>query len=225
MKLIPATTLRERVADELRTSILLGNLSPGDELKQDRLAEEFGVSRIPIREALLMLENDGLIIVKPNRRVVVAPLTGEDIADHYAVRALIEGEAAARAAARKGMDLSGLTASMALNEAAVQSQDLAGFLASSEDFHRLIWDMAGGVHLKKVANQLWSGRDYPPDKLSRSLERTGDEHRLISEAIQLGDADAARHLMSGHITHIAEELQNYREQARIARRLDVQGCP
>lgn len=212
MKLAPVATLRDQVADQLRARILQGNLPPGSELKQDRLAEEFGVSRIPVREALLMLKYDGLVVVKPNRRVVVAAVTDEDIWDHYCMRALIEGEAAARAATGKGTDLSVLAAAVQRNEDAAHADDSVEFLATGEDFHHLIWDAAGGIHLKNVANQLWSGRDYTPDHLLKQLKRTADEHHFIFTAMSLRSPETARQAMAEHIMRIAEELQIYRDQ-------------
>lgn len=219
MKLTLPATLRERIADELRASILKGDLSPGSELKQDRLAEQFGVSRIPIREALLMLEHDGLVLAKPNRRVVVAAMTDEDILDHYAVRALVEGEAAARAAVSESIDLSSLTTATQRNEEVRQSGDLTMFLSASEVFHRAIWDAAGGVHLKNVANQLWSGRDYTPEYLPEQLERASEEHQLICEALCLRSPEKARQTMTEHIMRTAEELQTYRTQVAANKRV------
>jgi DNA-binding GntR family transcriptional regulator len=211
MRLIPAPTLGERVADGLRTAILKGEFPPGSELKQDPLAEYFGVSRIPVREALQMLERDGLVVVKPNRRVVVADLTDDDVLDHYAVRALIEGEAAARAAAAR-TDLSMITTAERQNEDARQAEDLASFLSASAVFHRSIWEAAGGPTLKAVASQLWSGRDYTPVHLPEQLKRATDEHHLIGEAIRHRSPERARQAMTEHIMRTAEELRSYRAE-------------
>jgi DNA-binding GntR family transcriptional regulator len=211
MRLIPTATLGEQVADGLRTAILKGDFPPGGELKQDRLAEQFGVSRIQVREALQMLERDGLVIVKPNRRVVVSDLADDDIMDHYAVRALIEGEAAARAAAAD-TDLSRITAAAQWNEEARRAENLGSFLSATAVFHRSIWEAGGGTRLKAVASQLWSGRDYTPAYLPEQLKRATDEHHLIAEAIRLRSPEKARQAMTDHIMRTGNELHAYRAQ-------------
>ncbi len=216
MRLTPAATLGERVADGLRTAILRGDMAAGSELKQDRLAQQFGVSRIPVREALLMLERDGLVVVKPNRRVVISELAEVDIQEHYAVRALIEGEAAARAAVAE-TDLSVIGRAQQRNEEARHAGDLASFLSASSVFHRAIWDVAGGSLLKKVASQLWSGRDYTPAYLPDQLKRASDEHHVIAEAIQSRSPDRARQAMTSHILCTAQELQTYRANVAAGR--------
>lgn len=220
MYLIPAATLGERVADGLRTAILRGDFAPGMELKQDRVAELFGVSRIPVREALQMLNRDGLVIVKPNRRVVVAQMTEEDVLDRYAVRALVEGEAAARAASAE-TDLTMMRAAHQQNEEARRTEDLAAFLSASAVFHRSIWDAAGGSRLKALASELWSGRDYTPAHLPAQLKRASEEHVLIADAINRRSPQDARRMMTEHIMRTAEELRNYRaEVASRQRRKD-----
>jgi DNA-binding GntR family transcriptional regulator len=217
MRLSPVPTLGERVADGLRTAILTGEYPPGSELKQESLAESFGVSRIPVREALQMLERDGLVVVKPNRRVVVAELSDQDVLDHYAVRALIEGEAAARAAVAR-TDLSVISAAERRNEEARQAEDLESFLSASAVFHRSIWEAAGGPTLKAVASQLWSGRDYTPAFLPEQLKRASDEHHLIADAIRRRSPKRARQAMTDHLMRTAEELRSYRAEVAAGRR-------
>jgi DNA-binding GntR family transcriptional regulator len=160
-----------------------------------------------------MLERDGLVTVKPNRRVVVSEVTDADLLDHYAVRALIEGEAAARAA-RSDVDPAVMTAAQQQNEEARRSEDLTSFLSSSAVLHRSIWDAGGGFWLKAMATQLWSGRDYTPADLPQQLARASGEHRLIVEAICDRSPERARQAMTDHIMRTAEELRAYR--ARLA---------
>jgi len=224
MRLTTTATLGERVADGLRTAILGGDFPAGSELKQDRLAEQFGVSRIPVREALLMLERDGLVLVKPNRRVVVANLSQDDVVDHYAVRALIEGEAAARVAS-SGVDPSAIISAERRNEKVRQGMDLAAFLSASAVFHRSIWEAAGSPTLKNIANRLWSGRDYTPAFLPEQLKRASEEHHLVTEAIRKRSPDVARQAMSEHIMRTAKELQQYRAQLVSNQREPKLSCP
>jgi DNA-binding GntR family transcriptional regulator len=95
-----APTSAIRVHDALRAAILEGEIEPGARLRAEALAERFGTSRTPIREALLMLEREGLVTVEPHRGAIVRTFDAADVLDLYEVRALIEPHAAARAATR-----------------------------------------------------------------------------------------------------------------------------
>src|SRR2546429_295825 len=86
----------------IRDAIIDGRLSPGRRLKEEELARELGISRTPIREALLILQSEGLVEATPNRGATVRAHTVDDLDDLYQLRALLEGHAARRAAARIG---------------------------------------------------------------------------------------------------------------------------
>ncbi|NLG87411.1 MAG: GntR family transcriptional regulator [Firmicutes bacterium] len=92
------TSLRERLYETLKEDILLNKYKPGAELQIDKLAQEFGVSTTPIREALVRLEGDGLVVSIPNRGVQVAPISLDDVKNIYEVRRLLEPHAAKIAA-------------------------------------------------------------------------------------------------------------------------------
>src|SRR6187200_3686539 len=94
------TTSAIRVHRDLRHAILEGELAPGERLRAEALAGRFGTSRTPVREALLMLEREGLVDVLPNRGAIVRSFDADDLLDLYEVRSLIEPHAAARAATR-----------------------------------------------------------------------------------------------------------------------------
>ena len=94
-------SLREVIADEVRTAILDGRFQPGERLVEDRLAAAYGVSRNPVREALRALEGEGLVVVKPRRGAFVATLSGDEAHEIIELRAALEG-LSARLAARRG---------------------------------------------------------------------------------------------------------------------------
>jgi DNA-binding GntR family transcriptional regulator len=141
-----APTSAIRVHDELRHAILDGQLAPGERLRAEALAERFGTSRTPVREALVMLEREGLVALQPNRGAVVRPFDAEDLLDLYDVRALIEPRAAARAATRIGPD-----ALARLHElcrlAGRRGTSVADQIAYNEEFHRIIADAAQSPRL------------------------------------------------------------------------------
>ena len=162
--------------DQLQHAILEGVLKPGERLRAEALAQRFGTSRTPIREALLQLEAQGLVEVEPNRGAVVRTFDREDLFDLYQVRALLEPQAAALAARR-------ITDSeIAQLEQLCDADDL---IAANEEFHKIILEAAGqpaaerrdarGVrHPAHVQQRLLARRapaggvaDVPPARSSR----------------------------------------------------------
>jgi DNA-binding GntR family transcriptional regulator len=204
-------TLRERVADALREAILDGSIIAGSELRQEKLAEQFGVSRIPIREALQMLQRDGLITVLPNRRVCVADITEESILDHASVRALIEGEVAFRSASL-GFSASALETAEADLKTASERWDLTAIVTANAEFHQALWNMCGSKELKALAGQFWSGRDYTPSLRKEDILRSYREHLEIAELVRGHKPELARDAMKEHVIAVAVNLQAYRNE-------------
>src|SRR3954451_24027232 len=123
-----------RVRDELQHAILEGVLQPGERLRAEALAQRFGTSRTPVREALLQLEAQGLVEVEPNRGAVVRAFDRADLLDLYAVRALLEPAAAAMAARRiAAQDIDRLRANC--DAAAAAGDDADAQIALNEEFH------------------------------------------------------------------------------------------
>jgi DNA-binding GntR family transcriptional regulator len=140
----PTSTIR--VHDVLRTAILDGELAPGERLRAEALAGRFGTSRTPVREALLMLEREGLVEVHPNRGAIVRSFDADDLLDLYEVRALIEPHAAARAATRIGD--APLARLDELCEAAESAKaTVADQIVFNEEFHRVIVEAAESPRL------------------------------------------------------------------------------
>src|SRR3954453_15523586 len=135
-----------RVRDLLEEAILEGALKPGERLRAEALAQRFGTSRTPIREALLALEAQGLVAVEPNRGGVVRAFDRADVLDLYEVRALLEPAAAARAAHRIAPhDVDRLQALCDPAEATQDDED--GQIALTEAFHRIIGEAAASPRL------------------------------------------------------------------------------
>ncbi len=135
----PTSTIR--VHEVLRTAILDGDLAPGERLRAEALAGRFGTSRTPVREALLMLEREGLVDVLPNRGAIVRSFDADDLLDLYEVRSLIEPHAAARAATR--IDDAALARLDELCDAAQSPKATVGDqIMFNEEFHRVIVEAA-----------------------------------------------------------------------------------
>ena len=196
-----APTSAIRVHDELRTAILDGHSAPGERLRAEALAARFGTSRTPIREALLMLEREGIVHVEPNRGAVVRAFDPADLLDLYEVRALIEPHAALRAAgAHRAAALRRLRELCALAErraATVPEQ-----IALNEEFHALVVAAAESPRLtaalRGVAGIPRSFRSaFWAD--ARQREESLFCHRELVRALEVRQGDLAEAVMRMHI--------------------------
>src|SRR3954470_18929756 len=132
-----AATSTGRVREQLQHAILEGALKPGERLRAEALAQRYGTSRTPVREALLQLEAQGLVEVEPNRGAVVRAFDRADLLDLYEVRALLEPAAAAKAAHNIAADdIARLQANCDGAQAAGDDADAQ--IALNEEFHRII---------------------------------------------------------------------------------------
>jgi DNA-binding GntR family transcriptional regulator len=182
-----------RVRDLLEEAILEGDLKPGERLRAEALAQRFGTSRTPIREALLQLEAQGLVDVEPNRGAVVRSFDRDDLFDLYQLRALLEPRAAALATPRiSEQDIAAL-------HALCEAED---HMAANEAFHRIILEAAGSPRL---LDAMRAATGIP--RTFRSVfwhdERQREEslmcHRRLVAAFNARDADLAEAVMRMHI--------------------------
>jgi DNA-binding GntR family transcriptional regulator len=186
-----------RVRDELQHAILEGVLQPGERLRAEALAQRFGTSRTPVREALLQLEAQGLVEVEPNRGAVVKAFDAADLLDLYELRALLEPAAAARAATRiQDSDIARLEE--LTDDAAAPEQQMA----ANEQFHRIIVEAADSPRLQ-AAMRAASG--IPRAFRSSFWHDAGQRaeslmcHRRLIDAFSARDAQLAEAVMRMHI--------------------------
>lgn len=202
--------LRQLVADELRARILRGQLTQGSRVIEDRVAEELGVSRNPVREAIRLLESEGLVEVTPRKGVVVAIISREEADDLTEVRAALEVTAVRRAATR------GITPEIDAELEAVlregESVTEAGAYERLADlnsrFHDLVARSSGNMRLVDVLRDLQNRLQLLFSAgVSRRSGRAWEEHRRILEAIRARDADWAEAEMRAHINGAAHRYQ------------------
>lgn len=196
VKMLPA---REQVASILRKAILSRELEEGQEITLEVIANQVGVSSMPVREAFQILATDGLIKLRPNKGAVVLGINEKTIRDHYETRALLEAEAAARCC-RDGIDISLIRSSYELGERALKVNDTSEYSYYNQTFHMEIWNCAGNDKIKTILSSLWNG-------LSMGHKVTQEEYAMISvtehgeilEAIEKKDPEVARRTMYAHI--------------------------
>ncbi len=211
--------LVDQLAAELHARVLNGELPSGARLRQEALAVEFGVSRTPIREALRKLQASGLVELQPNRGAFVRGVSPREIRDAYEVRATLEGLAAELATVHMRHDqLARLREAQELfRQALARTVELrrndtgdAGKIESvrwgraNDQFHQVIQEAAGNDVLVATLTRLH--RSFPRDlsrlvigESTKLLEDNVAEHDAIRDAIERGDASAARKRMVRHV--------------------------
>lgn len=190
------------VADALRTAIQTGRISDGTELNQVALAEQFGTSRVPVREALRLLEAEGWITAMPHRRAVVAAVSPERIQETFEIRALLEAYLIEKVTARISDE------HVAELEAACDRMDRitdhAAWVASNAAFHHELLQSAGSPMALELVVALSSQVErylrLSGETVNRESE-AGREHRDIVAAVAKRDAAAAQRLIRLHIEH------------------------
>jgi DNA-binding GntR family transcriptional regulator len=197
-----STTVRAQAANELRDRILTGRLRPGDRLDLDELTAEFGISRTPVREALLELSYEGLVAITPRSGMAVVGITPEDAIDNFAILAALAGKAAEMATARV------TPAELA------ELRTLAGAIEGSDDvvranrhFHRALNQAARSPRLLTYLRQ--AVRVVPGNYFElfpEQEERSRREHAALLDAMGRGDGAAARRIMEDHVLTAGEAL-------------------
>jgi DNA-binding GntR family transcriptional regulator len=200
------------LAEQLRREIVQGVYKPGQQLVEDRLAEQYGVSRIPVREALRLLGGQGFVGTRPYAGTFVAFLTKEDAADLLEIRGALEPLAASRAAVlRNAEHLRELREILAQGCGAVDAGQLDLLPGLNATFHGLLIDASANRTLKQIIVQLQDKIAWVYSaELPRRAADSWAEHRLILYAVEQGDADSARALMAAHIRS-AEDAYRLRD--------------
>lgn len=200
--------LREMVYEELKMQILTGAIIPGTRMMEVELAEEMGVSRTPIREAIRKLEKEGLVTIEPRRGAYASMISTEDMVEILEVRQDLEGLAACFAAERMTSEQLGelKEISMKYNEA-VASGNMEAMIKFDTRFHRIIVDSCHNKILEQMIEQLQElvlrFRYIYYDNFRRA-ENMPEEHEAILNAITDKDTKGAREAADVHIDRLKQ---------------------
>ncbi|MCR4924431.1 MAG: GntR family transcriptional regulator [Lachnospiraceae bacterium] len=195
--------LRDVVFNTLRQAILIGELKPGERLMEIHLAKKLGVSRTPIREAIRMLELEGLVTMVPRKGAEVARISADDMRDVLEVRRSLDSLAVLLACDRiKDSEKEDLKKAEKVFEDAIKTKDATAIAQADVKFHDIILVASRNKRLLQMVNNLAERvyryrLEYVKDK--RNHERLITEHRLIMENIFAGEKDEAKKAIEIHI--------------------------
>lgn len=202
--------LAEQVRDAILAEIESGALKAGERVIQEQVAAALGVSRQPVQQALLLLRNQGVLREAPGRGLIVAALDPDEVEHMYAMRAVIEGLAARRAAetnaeraARQGPPL------IEAGRKAVASGSVPKLVAADMRFHELIYTLSGNPLVAPAMAAHWSatqrvmGEVLLRDEAPRDI---WDQHEAMLDAIVRGDGEEAEALARRHITQAGDYM-------------------
>ena len=203
-----------RVAHELRADILHGAYPPGTRLRQEELATQYGASRLPIREALRILEAEGLITTVANAGAWIASLSPDECAELYQVRERIEPlllRYSMLHVTPADIDRLGELAEEMRN-----TRDIEQFLALDREFHLGSYRGAETTFLRPTIERLWNATQHYRRAFTRLLDVESnrivhDEHHMLVAAIRENDPDEAERVLFGHIRRTRLQLTRHPE--------------
>ena len=212
------TPLREKIATMIRESIIDGRIGAGEKLREPVLTRQLGVSRTPLREALLQLDSEGFVEMTPRRGAVVRPLSRQDAAETYEVKGALEALAARLACER--LDDGTLRRLTDINEtiaslARVRSVDQARVLRLNAEFHQTLTDASGNEKLAQYVRVLRAQAlryNYIYLSVMSRLDESVAEHGQIVEALRRRKADDVERLVREHGKSASRALCSYIEQ-------------
>lgn len=196
LHIIPA---RIQAASVLRKAILAGEFSQGQKISLTETAARLGISRTPVREALLMLEGEGLVSLRMNKEAIVNSINEKFISNHYEVRILLEGEAACRAA-NNHMNTAILEQKYRQIREELQQGDAENYVQINQMIHMQIWNAADNQKLFTMLMNLWNGPSVGRTvDLADHQYKSTIEHGEILDYIKHGEGEKARRAMASHI--------------------------
>ncbi len=207
-------SLSSKVFQKLRDNILTGKYAEQEELRENTIGKELGVSRTPVREALRQLELEGLVTIIPNKGAYVSGITGEDVKDIYRMRSLLEGLCARWAAERITEEqLDRLDEIILLAEFHSKRENTINAEQITEldgQFHAVLYEACGSRILKHTLTDF---HKYVQNARKLSIisgeraRKSIREHKMILRAIRERDPDLAEQLANEHIIHVMENLK------------------
>ncbi len=210
-------TLREKILETIRDAISNGTLKPGEKVVEPELAERFGISRTPIREAFRQLESEGFLTVIPRKGAVVVSFSSRQVEEFYAIKSILEGYAAHLAC--KNLTAKEIEKLCLINERLKQladESDIKHFFKIHNDFHELFWRAADNEKLYEMISGLvgkFQRLRYASLNLPGRMLISVQEHAKIIEAFKARDAALAEQLVRKNAEYGGRVLMEGKEGA------------
>ncbi|HSB75175.1 MAG TPA: GntR family transcriptional regulator [Terriglobales bacterium] len=216
---IPRQSLTSAVAEKLREQIIRGDIPEGAQLRQDAIANQYQVSRIPVREALRQLDAEGLITIVPNRGAVVPALSPEDVEELFTIRALLEPEVLKTSIPELTEEDFGNAASILRNyvNELRREQHVSAWGRLNWDFHSILYSRANRPHMMNVIRNVnANGERYTRLQLylTHGMKRANREHHDILELCRKRNVSEACDLLREHILYAGQSLKQVLQERR-----------
>lgn len=201
-----------RIADSIRIDILGGRLAPGARIRQEDVAERFGASRLPVREALRTLESDGLVTLVANTGAWVSRLTLEECVEIYQTRERIEPLLLRYAFPHYPDER--IDQLLALAVRMESTRDVEEFLLLDREFHLLSYEGSGTSLIGELVHRLWNSTQHYRRAYTTSLDDhrrriVHDEHHLLTASLKDGDIEGAERVLEAHIRRTRLQLAQH----------------
>lgn len=206
--------MSEQVAAHLRAQILSGTMPPGGRIRQEVVAEQFGTSRLPVREALRMLSAEGLVELEPNKGARVPMLDEHEVSLVYSMRERLEPLALVESIPHLDDDI---VEELRIIQSRIEADtELQEFLILDREFHMLTYSGCDSEHLLGTVRRFWNTtqhyrRAFMEVSGPRRMWIVNAEHNLIIDAIERRDPDDAERYLAGHIRRTRIELLRHPE--------------
>jgi DNA-binding GntR family transcriptional regulator len=204
------TLVSQRVTERIRNLILSGEMPPGSRIRQEELAERFGTSRIPVREALRRLESDGLVLLVPNSSAWVAKIDMRECIEVYKIRERLEPLALSEAVPNMSDDEIAQLGDLV--DRMEHAEGTEEFLRLDREFHLASYRASGMQQLYVMVERFWNTTQHYRRAFTNLLGHEGSwvihaEHRLMIDAVRRRDAEGAAHVLFEHIRRTRFELE------------------
>lgn len=219
-KIIKQATLADQAYEYIKKMIITGKLKPGQELPEEKLALELGISRTPLREALKRLAVDALIELRKTKPAVVAAFTFQDVKEIMELRRLLEIyglENLSKAGQQPAMQE--MKENIERQFQAVQAQNVVEFMDLDQEFHSFLYQNHTNNRLKEMIKGINSGGSRAflllSDTAADSAKKAYGEHLSIIQAIEEGNLDKAKQQLAIHLDNIENRLLKYITQEEL----------
>lgn len=218
---LPRASLVERAYLEIKRRIMGNFYRPNLQILEQELAEQLGMSRTPVREAMIRLAQEGLVEILPRRGMRVVPISPDDMREVYEVLTALESRAAQRLAERRPSrdELAPLLGALSDMEGALERSDLEAWAEGDERFHRLLLELCGNRRLAAMALAVFDQvhRARMVTLRMRPLPRkSNQDHRALLDAILLGDGEAAYEIHRQHRLGAMQMLTQILERHKLS---------